>query len=424
MGFTVTIPEGSSFTLHNIPFGVISTDANPEPHCATAIGDYALDLPLYFHYRASDDKYFVPLDCDTLHAIFNQPSLNTFAALPSTTRTAIRAHLIEALRDSEVPESCLISLPEARMHLPMQIGGYSDFFCSLEHCQNLLTGLDQCSPMTGGVVAPNFYHAPSVYNGRVSSVIPSPAPVRRPKGVMYDTGKGSGNPVYGPSQKLDFELEMGYFVSTPIAHGETMSIADAREHIFGFVLLNDWSSRDIQAFEMNPLGPFHSKGFGTSISPWVVTLDALEPFACEPKHDHSATEFEHLKWKEREVGTFDVELTAALVRDQKRYEVTKSNLRWLYWSPYQQLAHHASAGCGLGAGDLLGSGTISGEREGELGCLFEATQGGEKPIQFEDGASLGYLEDHDEVVLEGWCGKGEDRIGFGECRGVLLPASK
>jgi fumarylacetoacetase len=168
--------------------------------------------------------------------------------------------------------------------------------------------------MTGGKVANNFYNAPSVYNGRASSVIASPQPIRRPKGVMYNTGTSTGIPVYLPSNKLDFELEMGYFVSRPIEIGETMDIENAREHVFGFVLLNDWSARDIQAFEMVPLGPFHSKGFGTTISPWIITLDALAPFACEPKHDHEATTFPHLNWKDKQTATFNINLSASLVR--------------------------------------------------------------------------------------------------------------
>ncbi|KAI1113207.1 fumarylacetoacetate hydrolase [Nemania sp. NC0429] len=416
--FAPHIPDGSPFTLNNIPFGIISTDKNPQLRGATAIGDSAVDLSLYWQniLKRESQLPIAGISYETLSNTFNQSSLNSFAALPSACRSEVRKHLIQALSRGTIPEECFIPLDQVRMHLPMKVGGFSDFFCSLEHCQN-------CSPMTGPV-AKNFFHAPSVYNARASSVVASPQAVRRPKGVMYDTGKGSGNPVYRASERLDFELEMGYFVSKPIDVGQTLSIENAPEHIFGFVLLNDWSSRDIQAFEMTPLGPFHSKGFGTSISPWVVTLDALKHFACEPTHDHSANEFAHLRWDDRPTGTFDIRLTASLERAEKRYTVTRSNLRYLYWSPYQQLAHHASAGCGLGTGDLLGSGTISGEHEGELGCLFEATQNGDKPIQFQDGTSLGYLKDYDEVILEGWCGEGENKIGFGECRGILLPASE
>ncbi|KAE8335101.1 hypothetical protein BDV24DRAFT_171551 [Aspergillus arachidicola] len=283
------IPPDSPFTLHNIPFGVISTTSDPKPRCATALGHHAIDLSLL--WKDKDD---------------------------------------------------------------------------LEPNQSLYDIFSQCAPLTGGEVARNFFYAPSVYNGRASSVIPSPTPVRRPKGIRWD--HDSGQPVFGPAVQMDFELEMGYFVSKPIPIGETIKAIDAPEHIFGFVLLNDWSSRDIQAFEMTPLGPFHSKGNG------------------------------------------------------ERYNTTESNLRYLYWTPYQQLAHHASAGCGIETGDLMGTGTISGQHEGELGCLFEATKGGSRPLEFPNGTTVRYLEDGDEIVLDAWCDNGTGRIGFGECRGKLLPS--
>ncbi|KAL9476152.1 hypothetical protein ACSS6W_005993 [Trichoderma asperelloides] len=194
---------------------------------------------------------------------------------------------------------------------------------------------------------------------------------------------------------------------------------------FGFVVLNDWSSRDLQAYEMTPLGPFHSKGFATSISPWIVTLEALDPFACEPKYNHDSTTFEHLTWHDRAKGTFDISLTVKLIRNGITYDVAESNLRYMYWTPYQQIVHHAAGGCGLKTGDLLGTGTISGEKEGELGCLYEATQDGNSKLQFDDGSELGYLEDNDEIILEAWCGDGEGgraTLGFGHSRGKLLPS--
>ncbi|KAB8205720.1 hypothetical protein BDV34DRAFT_195091 [Aspergillus parasiticus] len=401
------IPPDSPFTLHNIPFGVISTTSDPKPRCATALGHHAIDLSLL--WKDKDDLE----PNQSLYDIFSQPSLNAFAALSSKTRSQVREILIHDLSTGRVPEKCFIPLDQAHMHLPMKIWGYSDFFCSLEHAQN-------CAPLTGGEVARNFFYAPSVYNGRASSVIPSPTPVRRPKGIRWD--HDGGQPVFGPAVQMDFELEMGYFVSKPIPIGETIKAIDAPEHIFGFVLLNDWSSRDIQAFEMTPLGPFHSKGFGTSISPWIVTLDALKPFACEPEHVHSATEFDHQRYVERATATFDIRLNASLIRNGERYNTTESNLRYLYWTPYQQLAHHASAGCGIETGDLMGTGTISGQHEGELGCLFEATKGGSRPLEFPNGTTVRYLEDGDEIVLDAWCDNGTRRIGFGECRGKLLPS--
>ncbi|KAM0263261.1 hypothetical protein ACHAPA_008875 [Fusarium lateritium] len=209
----------------------------------------------------------------------------------------------------------------------------------------------------GAIIPENWFYAPSVYNSRVSSVIPSGQPVRRPYGAYY--GK-DGKPTYGPSRELDYELEMGLFVSKPIPYGSTMDIGAVEDHIFGFVLLNDWSSRDLQVFEMKPLGPFHGKGFGTSISPWVVTLDALQAFQCPPKREQDPPPFDHLRWAGNN-GTFDVKLEVELKRDGESTSLGTSNLRYLYWTPFQQLAHHASAMCGMQTGDLIGTGTISGD---------------------------------------------------------------
>ncbi|OQV02205.1 hypothetical protein CLAIMM_07440 isoform 2 [Cladophialophora immunda] len=304
------------------------------------------------------------------------------------------------------------------MHLPVAIPEYTDFFCSLEHCTN-------CMPITNSKVPENFYHAPSAYNGRASSVIPSPSLVRRPRGVYWKAG--TKEPTYGLSQFIDFELEMGYIVSKPVPYGETIKVDDAPDHIFGFVLLNDWSSRDIQIFEMPPLGPFNSKSFGTTISPWVITLDALKAFQCAPKHE--IRPLEHLRFKDFEHGTFNIKLAASLERDGKRQQICTSNLRYLYWTPYQQITHHASANCGLRTGDLMGTGTVSGDakdektgKKFELGCLFEATQHASQPIALEGGGKLGYLEDGDSIILSAWCEDSTGRrvLGFGECRGKLV----
>ncbi|PTB35160.1 hypothetical protein M441DRAFT_179957 [Trichoderma asperellum CBS 433.97] len=414
MSPTPEVPANSPFTLHNIPFGVISTSSNTTPRCASAIGDHAIDLGILFQKAEPD----IMLGKPAPYQDFEQQTLNAFAGLPSGLRSNVRRFILDSLLNNTVPFEAFLPLDTVRMHMPMQISGYSDFFCSLEHCQN-------CSPMTGGNIPKNFYYSPSVYNGRASSVVVSPDPIRRPKGVMYDTGGKEGNPVYGASLKMDFELEMGFFVSKPVPWGQSLDIEKARDHIFGFVVLNDWSSRDLQAYEMTPLGPFHSKGFATSISPWIVTLEALEPFACEPKHNHDSTTFEHLRWHDRAKGTFDIRLTAKLIRNGITYDLVESNLRYMYWTPYQQIVHHAAGGCGLKTGDLLGTGTISGEKQGELGCLYEATRDGNSKLQFDDGSELGYLEDGDEIILEAWCGDGEGgraTIGFGHSRGKLLPS--
>ncbi|KAM0436305.1 hypothetical protein ACHAQK_007879 [Fusarium lateritium] len=268
----------------------------------------------------------------------------------------------------------------------------------------------------GAIIPENWFYAPSVYNSRVSSVIPSGQPVRRPYGVYY--GK-DGKPTYGPSRELDYELEMGLFVSKPIPYGSTMDIGAVEDHIFGFVLLNDWSSRDLQVFEMKPLGPFHGK-------------DALQAFQCPPKREQDPPPFDHLRWAGNN-GTFDVKLEVELKRDGESTSLGTSNLRYLYWTPFQQLAHHASAMCGMQTGDLIGTGTISGDATNdkgvklELGCLYEATKAGTKEAEFANGFRIRYLQDGDEIVLRGNCGDGEGDgpfLGFGECSAVLLPAHK
>ncbi|EED24422.1 fumarylacetoacetate hydrolase, putative [Talaromyces stipitatus ATCC 10500] len=411
MAFKISVSPDSPFTLDNIPFGVISTESNPQPRCATALGDYAIDLAAYW----KDRTYAQLKGYRSLYAIFNQPSLNEFAALDSAIRSDVRTYLATEFAAGNIPERCAIPLKSVKLHLPMTIGGYVDFACSLEHCKN-------CAALTGGTISKNFYYAPLVYNGRTSSIVPSPEPVRRPHGILYDPE--TKQPTFCPSKNMDYELEMGCFISKPVLMGERISVENAANHIFGFVLLNDWSARDLQGFEMNPLGPFHSKGFGTSISPWIVTLDALLPFSCKPWHDHTGTEFEHQRHPDQTKASFDIRLEVTLLRNGVSHKITTSNLSYLYWTPYQQVAHYALAGCGLETGDLLGTGTITGESKNELGCLFEATLNGAKPIELANGDRLGFLKDGDEIILGASCGGGEGqpRLGFGECRGIILPA--
>ncbi|KAH9216318.1 putative fumarylacetoacetate hydrolase [Leptodontidium sp. 2 PMI_412] len=424
MGVKIDVPSGSPFTIGNIPFGVISTRANPSLRCATAIGNYAIDLTVYCK-RGHLSELGLDISFDN---IFSQPTLNKFAVLPHAVRQGVRKKIIQDLDDAKVEEECLVSLDLITMHLPMQTGGFSDFYCSLEHCINASTSTPLAYWRTTGTAIPkNWFYAPSVYNSRVSSVIPSPQPLRRPRGVYFKDGDV---PTYGHSQQLDYELEMGYFVSQPVAYGSKLDIATADKHIFGFVLLNDWSARDLQMFEMKPLGPFHGKGFATSISTWVVTMDALSPFRCSPKTEQDPSPFAHLTWPRKEDGAIDVSLRVTLLRRGKSYVLGTSNLKYLYWTPFQQITHHASAGCGLETGDLLGTGTISGDaiddqgNKKELGCLYEVTQAGTRFFTLEDGTQMKYLEDEDEIVLEGWCkdGNGQTALGFGNCRGKLLPA--
>ncbi|KAJ9605801.1 hypothetical protein H2200_009650 [Cladophialophora chaetospira] len=412
MGFLTRIPDDSPFTLVNIPFGIFSTKDDSTPRPATAIGDFAVDLRALSKAGFFSDKSVI----DAL----SQQTLNAFAALPAKTRTVAREEIISAAKDGKIPESSLYKLADVKMHLPVNVPDYTDFFCSLEHCQN-------CAPMMKAPIAENFFHAPSAYNGRASSVIPSPSIVRRPRGVFWTTAAdGSREPTYGAEQHLDYELEMGTIVSMPVPYGETIKVDDAPDHIFGFVLLNDWSSRDLQVFEMPPLGPFNSKSFGTTISPWVITLDALKAFQTAPKH--TTKRLEHLTYKDFAHGTHDIKLAVHLERDGKRHKIASSNLKYLYWTPYQQVTHHASANCGLRTGDLMGTGTLSGDgtdengKKLELGCLFEATQHATQPIVLEGGGKLGYLEDNDVIILSAWCEdeSGRKVLGFGDCKGKIV----
>ncbi|KAF2171936.1 hypothetical protein M409DRAFT_63471 [Zasmidium cellare ATCC 36951] len=411
--------DQTPYTIDTLPYGVISTSTEPSPRCAVAIGEHAIDLAKYAKTGA-----FSSLETGqdlTFEQIFSQPALNTFAALPWPTRRTIRSQIQESLKANKLPSSTLTPLKDVRPHLPMSIPGFSDFYTSLDHCKN-------CSgELTTANIPSNWFITPSVYNSRVSSLLPTPSTIPRPVNVSFTAGLDSA-PVYGPSKKLDFELEMGYFVSRPIPYGSTLPIADAKQHIFGFVLLNDWSARDHQMFEMRPLGPFHSKGFGTSISNWIVPMEALEPFATAPTLVQDPKPFAHLTWpaSERDAGALDVKLRVRLVRDGNETTLSTSNLKYMYWTPYQQLTHHAASGCGMAVGDLIGTGTISGSgrdgegRMNELGCMYEAER--TKTDVMPQGAGE-YLADGDEVVLEGWCERdGRVVVGFGECRGRVGPA--
>ncbi|KAL5339551.1 hypothetical protein BJX70DRAFT_397751, partial [Aspergillus crustosus] len=284
--------------------------------------------------------------------------------------------------------------------------------------------------LTQAPIPANWHSIPSVYNGRTSSLRITGTPLIRPHGVFPHPNTPSTPISYQPTTRLDFELEVGVFLSHPLPPGEILDITNAPDHIFGLVILNDWSARDIQMFEMNPLGPFHGKGAGTSISAWIVTPEALGGSRCGPKKVQEPAPLSHLAWKgEEKEGTWDVELTARILRSGKSYTVTETNLNELYWTPYQQLAHLASAGEGLSTGDIFGTGTITSRRKNTTGenigiaCLLERHLPENKLSALEDGGIV-YLEDGDEVVMEGWCVNKDSgvRFGFGECRGIVAPA--
>ncbi|KAL4795141.1 hypothetical protein BDV19DRAFT_399005 [Aspergillus venezuelensis] len=413
----------SGFTIDNLPYGVISTGDNPTPRCATALDDSAIDLAIL-----EKDGLFKDVP-GFEKEVFSQPTLNTFASLPKPSQRDVRRILQKALSDSTTKNKYAIPLSNVKNHYPMATKNFTDFYCSLEHTEN-------CGIIMSSPPPKNWFVIPSAYNGRTSSLRVSGTPVRRPNGVFAVPATPSTHMTpahaYQPSKRFDFELEVGIFVSKDLEPGEILSMESAREYIFGFVILNDWSARDIQGFEMVPLGPFHGKGAGTTVSGWIVTAEALGGSMVERPEGkvQSPEALPHLSWRGgRGEQTWDVELTAKVVRNGTSHLVTETNLKELYWTPYQQLVHLASAGEGLSTGDIFGTGTVTSNRikdDGEnagIACLLERTLPQNKMASLSNSGIV-WLEDGDEVIMEGWAvNKSTGRkIGFGECRGVVEPA--
>ncbi|KAL4981650.1 hypothetical protein BDW68DRAFT_172048 [Aspergillus falconensis] len=407
----------SPFPIDNLPYGVISTAENPTPRCATALDNDAIDLS-----ALERDGYFKTVPGFET-AVFSQPTLNTFAALPKSTHRQVRALLTDHLADPNTRSKYAAPLAKVTNHYPMETKNFSDFYCSLEHTQN-------CSTIMNASISPNWYIIPSVYNGRTSSLRISGTPVVRPNGVFASSP--SSEPKFQPTRLFDFELEVGVFLSRPFPRGEILDISNTPDYIFGLVILNDWSARDIQGFEMPPLGPFHGKGTATTISPWIVTTEALEGCLVGSAKVQSPAPLTHLAWKgKKEEETWDIELEARVVRNGKSHLVTETNLKELYWTPYQSLAHLTSAGEGLSTGDIFGTGTVTSARTNSNGenigiaCLLERNLPQNKLSSLAE-TGIVFLEDGDEVVMEGWCINRHTgrRFGFGECRGVVLPALK
>ncbi|KAI9485859.1 MAG: fumarylacetoacetase [Benjaminiella poitrasii] len=336
------------------------------------------------------------------------------------TRSAIQALLSKddsQLRDNkQLLETALVPLDTVKMHLPAKIGDYTDFYCSREHATNvgiMFRGKDNA-------LQPNWLHIPVGYHGRASSVVVSGTDIRRPAGQKLPS-KDSKQPVFGPSTRLDIELEVGWFVGSGNKLGERIELKDAQDQIFGLVLVNDWSARDIQAWEYVPLGPFLGKSFGTTISPWIVTLDALEPFLVDGPDQSSPLPLPYLQ--ESRPSAYDINLQVQIKpAEASHFEtVTVSNLKYMYWSITQQLAHHTVNGCNLRPGDMGATGTISGPEKGSYGSLLEITWSGQEKIKFQDGVERVFLEDGDEVKITGFAMKDNYRIGFGQCAGKVLP---
>jgi fumarylacetoacetase len=393
----------SPFPLNNLPFGVFS--AGDAPRCAVAIGESVLDLASLQSAKLLPDHGF------------DEPALNTFMGKGKRAWEDVRRKLTELLREgneTDAVRAALHDMAAVTMHLPFTVSEYTDFYAGRQHAFNvgsLFRDPENALP-------PNWLHIPIGYNGRASTVIVSGTDFHRPMGQMK--GPQDEMPGFGPCKRLDIELEMGAVVGMPSEMGKRVSVDEADDMIFGYVLLNDWSARDIQAWEYQPLGPFQAKAFATTISPWVVTRSALAPFRCStPPREKEL--LPHI----RDTGPmlYDIDLSVTMAaKDGKPTEICRTNYNTMYYSAAQQLAHHASSGCAMRTGDLLGSGTISGPEKGMFGSLLEITWGGRDPISLDCGQTRTFIEDGDTLALHGHAQGDGYRIGFGPCVGTVLPA--
>jgi len=410
------VPENSDFPIQNIPFGVFLT-RDDIITIGTRIGDTAVDLGALHQLGYFDG---IELTDD----LFLQDSLNDFIADGRKTWRLVRNRISELfmtdndrLRDhAQHREQVLFSMNEIEMQLPVDVGDYTDFYASKEHATNV--GSLFRDPENA--LLPNWLRIPIGYHGRSSSIVPSGTPVRRPVG---QTKPGEdGIPGFGPSRLLDFELEMAFITTASNDLGKHIPIEEAEEYIFGLVLFNDWSARDIQAWEYVPLGPFLGKNFASTISPWIVTLDALESF----RTDGPVQEPTPLPYLQQSgPKNYDISLEAIIqTPDKTENVVCKSNFKYMYWSMSQQLTHHTVGGCNVRSGDMMGSGTISGPTPDSYGSMLELSWRGTNPLTMKDGSERKFINDGDNVILRGYCEQDGLRIGFGDCSGTVLPARK
>ena len=404
--------QATQFPLQNLPYGVFSTSTGTSaPRVGVAIGDQILDLAACAQAGLLQT---VPT------TVLQQPSLNALAELGRERWTALRIELVQLLQEGSViagveqHRNLLVAQSQAQLHLPFDIRGYTDFYASENHAFNC--GCLFRDP--ANALPPNWKHIPIGYNGRASSVMLGGADVVRPNGQLPVK---DGAPTWGPTKALDFELEIGVFIGRKTALGQPLPVSQARDAIFGLVLLNDWSAREIQRWEYAPLGPFQAKAFHTSISPWVMPLDALQPFRVALPEQAPAV-LPYLLQDDR--VSYDVQLRVDLQphNSDQASTISRSNMQHLYWSFEQMVAHHTSSGCNMQIGDLLGTGTISGPSRDALGCLLEMSRNGQTPLQLPTGETRSFLEDGDTLTLQGEASKNGIRIGFGELRNTIAPA--
>jgi len=403
------IPPDSDFSLHNIPFGIGST--GDEPFACTRVGDQVVNL-----YALAQSGFFQDVVEDI--TVFNEPTLNRMIALGKTATNAIRARLQAAFEDPDSPvrhhPEALVPWQQVRMHLPVQVGDYTDFYSSIEHATNV--GRMFRDP--DNALLPNWRHIPIGYHGRASSIVISGTPVIRPNGQTK--APDAEAPTFGPTKRLDFELEVAFVIGKENTLGQPIPITETEDYIFGLLLFNDWSARDVQQWEYVPLGPFLAKNFASSVSPWIVTLEALEPFRV-PGPEQQPSVLPYLR--QDGANNFDIQLEVDLTPYGGSTEViSRTNFRYMYWSMRQQLAHHTSNGCNVRVGDLMASGTISGPDRDSLGSMLEMTLGGKQPLALSNGQTRAFVADGDTVGIRGWAEREGIRVGFGEVTNRVDPA--
>ncbi|MEG8201033.1 fumarylacetoacetase [Pseudomonas sp. 5FOS] len=413
----------SDFPLQNLPLGIFSRPGEAR-RCGVAIGDAILDLEAVLAAGLFDGAAKAAVEATRGGA------LNAFFALGRGARVALRERLLVLLGEHSehqaALQAALYPASACQLHVPAQIGDYTDFYVGIEHAKNVGKLFRPDNPLL-----PNYKYVPIGYHGRASTIRPSGTDVRRPKGQTLPAGHTE--PSFGPCARLDYELELGIWIGQGNDMGQAIPVGDAAEHVAGLCLLNDWSARDIQAWEYQPLGPFLSKSFITTVSPWVVTAEALEPFRCaqpaRPEGDPQPLSY-LLDKRDQAAGAYDIELEVLLLTERMReqglapHRLTLSNTRSMYWTVAQLVAHHSVNGCQLQPGDLFGSGTLSGATPGSFGSLLEITEGGKHPVELASGEVRKFLEDGDEIILRARCARdGVVSIGFGECRGTVIAAN-
>lgn len=414
MSSWINIAADSDFSLDNIPFGVFSSDGKPRG--ATRLGDNVIDLD-----ALQKAGFFAGINLPD--DIFSNTVLNDFIALGKPITSATRKRIQELfatdngeLRDNQsVRVNAIRNVENVEMLMPVRVGDYTDFYSSKEHATNVGTMFRD----PNNALLPNWLHIPVGYHGRASSIVVSGTPLHRPKGQTK--ADDADRPTFGPCRLLDFELEMAFIVGKGNDLGTSVSVENAEDHIFGMVVFNDWSARDIQKWEYVPLGPFLAKNFGSSISPWIITMEALEPFrVAGPKQEPAVLPYLEMQKNH----SFDIHLQAAIETNSGVAKtVSNSNFKYMYWSMAQQLAHHTVNGCNMNVGDMCASGTISGPTPESYGSMLEITWRGSKPIAMPDGTERKFIQDGDSVVMSAYCEKDGKRVGFGEVRTKVLPAT-